>query len=66
MNVIASIELSLRNSVCENLTVFFGAPGWLTRPTAPFQWKKIENWNAQKALESARRAEYSKMAQAHR
>ena len=54
MNVIASIELSLRNSVCENLT------------TAPFQWKAIENGIVQKALDSARRAEYSKMTQAQK
>lgn len=40
MNVIASVELAIRNTVCENLTVFFGAPGWLIRPTAPFQWRK--------------------------
>ena len=66
MNVIASIELSLRNSVCENLTIYFGAPGWLIRPTAPFQWKAIENGIVQKALDSARRAEYSKMTQAQK
>ena len=66
MNVIAGIELSLRNSVCENLTVHFGAPGWLIRPTAPFQWKAIENGIVQKALDSARRAEYSKMTQAQK
>lgn len=63
MNVIASVELALRNTVCENLTVFFGAPGWLTHPPAPFQWKSIENNIAQKALDSARRAEYSKLPQ---
>jgi hypothetical protein len=64
MNVIASVELSLRNKVCENLTVFFATPGWLTHPPAPFQWRTIENSNAQKALESARRATYSKLNQA--
>lgn len=64
INVIASIELALRNSVSENLTAFFGAPAWLTHPPAPFQWRAIENQNAQKALDSARRAEYSKLNQA--
>jgi hypothetical protein len=63
MNLTASIELALRNSVCENLTVYFGVPNWLIRPVAPFQWKQIENKNVQKALDSARRAEYSKMTQ---
>ena len=66
MNVIASIELALRNTVCENLTAFFGVAGWLIRPTAPFQWKQIENRIVQKSLDSARRAEYSKMTQAQK
>jgi len=66
MNVIASVELALRNTVCENLTAFFGAPGWLTHPPAPFQWRKTENDIAQKALDSARRAKYSKMSQAEK
>jgi hypothetical protein len=63
MNVIASVELALRNTVCENLTAFFGAPGWLTHPPAPFQWRKTENENAKRALDSAQRATYSKMNQ---
>lgn len=66
LNIIASIELSLRNSVCENLTNYFGVSGWLIRPIAPFQWKAIENGTIQKALDSARRAEYSKMSQAQK
>jgi hypothetical protein len=66
MNVIASIELALRNTVCENLTAFFGVPGWLIRPVAPFQWKQIENNIVKKSLDSARRAEYSKMTQAEK
>ena len=66
MNVIASVELSLRNTVCENLTIFFGCPGWLTHPPTPFQWRKTENDNARKALESARRSTYSKMSQAEK
>ncbi|MFN8831637.1 MAG: hypothetical protein ACK50Q_09320 [Labrys sp. (in: a-proteobacteria)] len=66
MNVIASIELALRNTVSENLTAFFGVPGWLIRPVAPFQWKQIENNLVKKALDSARRAEYSKMTQAQK
>lgn len=64
MTVIACVELALRNTVSENLTTFFGAPGWLTSPPAPFQWRAIENQNAQKAFDSARRSEYSKMNQA--
>jgi len=64
MGIIASVEIAIRNAVCENLTTHFGVSGWLTRPVAPFRWKDIENSAAQRALDSARRAEYSKMSQA--
>lgn len=63
MNVIASVELARRNTVCDNLTAHFGTPGWLTQPPAPFQWRKPEYDNAQKATESAKRSAYSKMTQ---
>jgi hypothetical protein len=66
MNVIASLELALRNSVFENLTAHFGTPLWLTQPPAPFQWRKFENENAKKALDSAQRAAYSKLNQAQK
>jgi hypothetical protein len=66
MNVIASVELALRNTVCENLAAHFGSPGWLTHPPAPFQWREVENDNARKALESAKRSAYSKMTQAEK
>lgn len=64
MNVIASVEIALRNAVDENLTAHFGTPAWLTHPPAPFQWKKIENDAARGALSSAQRAAYSKLSQA--
>lgn len=64
MTVTASIELALRNTVDKNLTAYFGTPGWLSHPPAPFQWKAIENNNAKKVLDSARRAAYSKLSQA--
>ena len=66
MNVIASIELALRNTVYDNLTVYFRGPDWLVRPRAPFKWKKTENTNVKKALDSAQRAEYAKMTQAQK
>jgi hypothetical protein len=66
MNIIASVEIGLRNSVCENLTAYLETAGWLIRPVAPFQWKTIENGIVQKALDSARSAAYSKMTQAEK
>jgi hypothetical protein len=66
MNVIASVEIALRNTVCDNLNIFFGTNDWLTRPPTPFQWRKTENQNVQKALESARRSSYAKLSQAEK
>jgi hypothetical protein len=64
MNVIASLELAIRNAVCENLSDHFGVSGWLITPPAPFQWKQPERDRVPKAIDSAKRAEYSKMTQA--
>ncbi len=66
MNVIACVEIALRNAVSDNLTSFFGTPDWLTHPPAPFQWRKTENENARKALDSARRSEYAKLSQSEK
>lgn len=66
LTVIASVEIALRNVVDTNLTTHFATPAWLTHPPAPFQWKAIENKTAQKALGSAQRAEYAKLAQSQK
>lgn len=66
MNVVAIIEIALRNSVCEVLTAHFGVPTWLTQPPAPFQWRQTENTSVTAAVKSARRARYAKMGQAER
>lgn len=64
MNVTATIEIALRNSVCENLSQHFGVPNWLLQPPVPFQWREPEKKKIKLALDSARRAEYSKLSQA--
>ena len=66
LNVIANVEIALRNVVDTNLTVHFGTSAWLTHPPAPFQWRAIENDIARKALGSAQRAEYAKLSQAQK
>ncbi|WP_421951629.1 hypothetical protein [Pelagibacterium sp.] len=66
LNVIASIEIALRNSICENLGQFFGAPGWLISPPPPFQWRLTEKLKIAAAVDSARRAEYAKLSQAEK
>lgn len=66
MHVIATIEIALRNSVCENLTHHFGVANWLTQTPVGFQWREPERKKIEQALDSARRAEYSKMSQAEK
>lgn len=61
MNVIASIEIALRNAICENLGQHFGRPGWLLMPPPPFQWHESERRKIADALDSARRSEYAKL-----
>ncbi|WEK51366.1 MAG: hypothetical protein P0Y66_04975 [Candidatus Kaistia colombiensis] len=63
MNIIAVIEIALRNAICENMEHHFGAPGWLLTPPSFFQWKEPERKKIDQALDSARRAEYSKLSQ---
>jgi hypothetical protein len=66
MTVIATIEIALRNSVCENLTQHFAVPNWLRQPPVPFQWRAPELKKVAMAHDSARRAEYSKLTQAQK
>ncbi len=66
MNVTATIEIALRNSVCENLGQYFGASSWLIQPPIHFQWKDPERKKIVSALDSAQRAEYSKLSQAEK
>jgi hypothetical protein len=66
MSVTATVEIALRNAICENLSQHFGAAGWLLRPPAPFQWKEPERKKVLAALDSARRAEYAKLTQANK
>jgi len=64
MNITAIIEIALRNSFCENLSQHFGVAHWLLTPPAPFVWREPEANKISMALDSARRAEYSKLSQA--
>jgi len=66
MHVIATIEIALRNSVCENLTQHFGVPNWLTQTPVQFQWREPERSKISQAVDSARRAEYSKLSQSEK
>lgn len=66
MNVLGTIEIALRNAVCENLGGHFDAPNWLLNPPAPFEWRQRESDKIKGALDSARRAEYSKLTQAEK
>ncbi|MBN9040506.1 MAG: hypothetical protein J0H38_04420 [Rhizobiales bacterium] len=66
MNTTATIEIALRNSICEILSQHFRKPDWLRQPPLPFQWRESETKKVALALDSARRAEYSKLSQAEK
>jgi len=66
MPVTATIEIALRNMVCDCLSAHFGVADWLQRPPAPFQWRHVENNKVSQAHSSARRAEYAKKSQAEK
>lgn len=66
MSIIAAVEISLRNSVCENLNHHFAVDTWLLQPPVPFEWKRPEREKASLAQDSAQRAAYSKMSQAEK
>lgn len=63
MHVTATIEIALRNTVAENLSHYFGVANWLQHPPAAFFWKDPERNNIAKAVDSAKRAAYSKLSQ---
>ncbi|WP_029005970.1 hypothetical protein [Azorhizobium doebereinerae] len=63
MVVIATIEIALRNAVCENLAQHFGVADWLQRPPLPFTWRTPEKQKISAAHDSAKRAMYAKLSQ---
>src|SRR6185437_1341131 len=63
MFITATIEIALRNTVCDNLARHFGSPAWLLTPPAPFAWRDPEKKSVVRALECPPRAEYSKLSQ---
>ena len=63
MHVTATIEIAIRNTVCENLGQHFAVQNWLTQTPVHFQWREPERKKIEQALDSAGRAEYSKMSQ---
>lgn len=63
MHITATIEIALRNAVSENLSHFFGVPNWLQQPPVAFRWREPERNKIAMAVDSAKRAEYSKLSQ---
>jgi len=66
MHVTATVEIALRNAICENLGDYFGVQNWLTQTPVHFQWREPERRKIEQAQDSARRAEYSKLSQAEK
>jgi predicted RNA methylase len=66
MKVIATLEIALRNTVACNLAANFDVQNWLQQPPIGFHWKEPERSKISSALDSAKRAEYSKLTQAQK
>lgn len=63
MKVVATIEIALRNAVAANLSLHFGVTNWLQQPPVAFAWKDPERIKIAQAVDSAKRAAYSKLSQ---
>lgn len=62
MTVLATVEIALRNTIADNLSRYFGTANWLQQPPAAISWKPPEQDKIAHAIDSARRAEYSKLS----
>ena len=54
MNITATIEIALRNTVCNNLEQHFAPINWLNYASLPFQWREREKKNIVDAYKNAR------------
>lgn len=61
MPVVALIEITLRNAICDRLRQHFGTPDWLNNPPAPFSWRGEEVASLKRAIRQGQRAEYAKL-----
>lgn len=66
MAVMSTVEIALRNAVCDRLTTDLGTADWLHVPPAPFNWSQIERNNIDQAIKKAKRAEYAKLSNAQK
>jgi hypothetical protein len=66
MTIVATIEISLRNAVSENLSAHFAVNNWLSQPPIMLQWREPELNKLKQAVDSAKRSEYAKLSQAEK
>ena len=64
MVVTATVEIALRNAVCETLAQHFAVPNWLQQPPVTFRWRPPEAGKITKAIDDAKRDTYAKLDQA--
>lgn len=60
--ILAIIEITLRNTICERLRETFGISTWLQTPPAPFKWGEEEIGKIKEAERHAQRAHYAKLS----
>jgi hypothetical protein len=63
MNVIATVEIGIRNAMAVNLANHFAVGDWLQRTPVGFQWRLKERKKIEAAVKQAKRAKYAKLTQ---
>ncbi len=63
MNVIATVEIGIRNAMANNLAHHFAVGDWLQRPPVSFHWRTKEANKITTAVKQAKRAKYAKLTQ---
>ena len=63
MTVLAQIEITLRNAICEQLDSQFSGTAWLLNPPQPLVWAQPEKNKIKEAEKNARRTIYAKLTQ---
>lgn len=62
MKIVATLEIALRNTVYTNIAMYCGSQSWLQAPPIKLVILQHERKAIERALETARRSEYSKLS----
>lgn len=66
MNIIATVEIALRNAIKQNLNTHFGNENWLGQQPSLTIWRQQEINKIGKAIEDTKRVKYAKLNQSEK